>query len=171
MFFSIIVKSVLSIFEFFFFFFKVSASRRKGNGCCAYLSESTLVPKCSKPSNVAQPGCSISGSSCGNSGNPVGLQAVITWNEYFNYVMILITAYLSLCSWIQSSFSTNHETEMYPPHFLFYFGGGWDFTVEVIVLIMMWTPLVSLQRGLLLTALVPGVVCHSHDGISAFLLL
>lgn len=107
---------------FLSFFFKVSATRRKDNGCCAHFSESTLVPKWWKPSDVAQPGCSISGSSYGNTGNPTGLQAVITWNEYFNYVMILITAYLSLYSWIQSSFSTHHEIEMYLPRFLFYFG-------------------------------------------------
>lgn len=160
------------------FLFKVSAIKRKYKGCCAHFSETLTiesVPQWWKPSNVAQPGCSISGSSYANTVNPTGLQAVITWNEYFNYVMILITAYLPLLQLVfldpelilHTSWNWNLPV---PLPFLFLGGVGWDFTGELIILIMTCTLLVSLQLGLVLTGLFPGVIC-SHNDISAFLWL
>lgn len=133
--------------------FPASAIKRKYRDCRAPFSETLTIhsppPQWWKPSSFAQPGCSIPGSSYGNTGHPTGLQAVITWNEYFNYIMILITALLPL---LQLVLHTPWNGNLHVPlaFFLFWGGGdrGWDFTGEWVILITTCTLLlVSLQLG------------------------
>lgn len=83
-----------------------------------------------------------------------------------------ICPWCSLYSWILSTFSTDHETEIYPNHFLSILGGeGWNFTRELIILIMMCILQADFPVGIFLTWTAPGVIVCNDNDFFLFLLL